>query len=83
MYGNRGNMESAVPILSKVLEDNIDETPTGRKESTLSNRTLKDGVKAIRSKQQVVILLLLILLLVFFEIVYNLLRKRTDEEWWN
>ena len=73
-------METAVPILNKVLEDNIDEKPTNRKESTLSNRTLKDGVKAIKSKQQVVILLLLILLLVFFEIVYNLLRKNTDEE---
>ena len=51
-------METAVPILAKAIEDNIEDLPSGRKESTLSNKTLKDGVKAIRSKQQVVILLL-------------------------
>ena len=75
-------MESAVPILTKAIEDKIDEIeiPSGRKESTLSNKTLKDGVKAIRSKQQVVILLLLILLLVFFEIIYNLFKKNTIEK---
>ena len=73
-------MESAVPIISKVLEDNIEEKNSTRKESTLSNRTLKDGVRSIRSKQQVVILLLLILLLVFFEIIYNLLKKNAIEE---
>ena len=73
-------METAVPILTRAIEDNIEDLPSSRKESTLSNKTLKDGVKAIRSKQQVVILLLLILLLVFFEIIYNLLKKNTTGE---
>ena len=42
-------METAVPILTKAIEDNIQELPSGRKESTLSNKILKDGLKAIRS----------------------------------
>lgn len=74
-------MESAVPILTKAIEDKIDEIPIGRIESTtLSNKTLKEGVKAIRSKQQVVILLLVIVLLVFFENIYNLFKKNTIEK---
>ena len=69
-------MEAAVPIITKVLEDEKSNT---RKESSLSNRTLKDGLKSIRSKQQIVIILLLILLLVFFEVIYNLLKKNDCE----
>ena len=69
-------MEAAVPILTKVLEDENCEKTNTRKESSLSNRTLKDGLKSIRSKQQIVIILLLILLLVFFEVIYNLLKKK-------
>ena len=72
-------MEAAVPILTKVLEDENCEKSNSRKESSLSNKTLKDGVKSIRSKQQVVIILLLILLLVFFEVIYNLLKKNDSE----
>jgi len=38
-------MEAAVPILNKVLEDENCEKTNTRKESSLSNRTLKDGLK--------------------------------------
>ena len=72
-------MEVAVPILTKVLEDENCEKTNTRKESSLSNRTSKDGLKSIRSKQQIVIILLLILLLVFFEVIYNLLKKNDSE----
>ena len=69
-------MEAAVPIISKAL-DNTE--PAGhhsnRKESTLSNRTLKNTVTAIKTKQQGVILLLLILLIVLTELLYNMLKK--------
>ena len=41
-------MEAAVPILTKVLEDENCEKTNTRKESSLSNRTLKDGLKLIR-----------------------------------
>ena len=73
-------MEAAVPIISKAL-DNAEpvgqrsEHHSNRKESTLSNRTLKNTVTAIKTKQQGVILLLLILLIILTELLYNMLKK--------
>ncbi len=73
-------MEAAVPIISKALDDvepiaNQTEQRSNRKESSLSNRSMKNNIKAIKTKQQAVVLLLLILVIILTELVYNMLKK--------
>ena len=69
-------MEAAVPIITKAL-DNVElhDHQSNRKESTLSNRTLKNTVTAIKTKQQGLILLLIILIIILTDLVYNMLKK--------
>ena len=73
-------MEAAVPILTKAL-DNVEPIEqrskhhSNRKESTLSNRSLKNTVTAIKTKQQGLILLLIILIIILTDLVYNMLKK--------
>ena len=75
-------MEAAVPIISKALDsvENNAEERNNRKESTLSNRTLKRNVTAIKTKQQVIVLLLLILVIILIELVYNMFKKDAKQE---
>ena len=69
-------MEAAVPIITKALDNvELDEHRPNRKESTLSNRTLKNTVTAIKTKQQGLILLLIILFIILTDLVYNMLKK--------
>ena len=73
-------MEVAVPMINKALEDtepttHRSEQKSNRKESTLSNWSMKNNIKAIKTKQQVVVLLLLILVIILTELVYNMLKK--------
>ena len=69
-------MEAAVPIITKALDNvELNEHRPNRKESTLSNRTLKNTVKAIKTKQQGLILLLIILVIILTDLVYNMLKK--------
>ena len=69
-------MEAAVPIITKALDNvELDEHRPNRKESTLSNRTLKNTVTAIKTKQQGLILLLIILVIILTDLVYNMLKK--------
>ena len=69
-------MEAAVPIITKALDNvELDEQRPNRKESTLSNRTLKNTVTAIKTKQQGLILLLIILFIILTDLVYNMLKK--------
>ena len=69
-------MEAAVPIITKALE-NVEavEQHSNRKQSTLSNRSLKNTVTNIKTKQQGVILLLIILVIILTDLVYNMLKK--------
>ena len=69
-------MEAAVPIITKALDNvELDGHRSNRKESTLSNRTLKNTVTAIKTKQQGLILLLIILFIILTDLVYNMLKK--------
>ena len=69
-------MEAAVPIITKAL-DNVElhDHQSNGKESTLSNRTLKNTVTAIKTKQQGLILLVIILLIILTDLVYNMMKK--------
>ena len=73
-------MEVAVPIITKAL-DNVESMElrskhhSNRKESTLSNRSLKNTVTAIKTKQQGLILLVIILIIILTDLVYNMLKK--------
>ena len=71
-------MEAAVPIINKALDD-VEPIVHGksntRKESNLSNWSMKNNIKAIKTKQQAVVLLLLILVIILTELVYNMLKK--------
>lgn len=69
-------MEAAVPIIAKALEnvESVEQRPN-RKQSTLSNRSLKNTVTNIKTKQQGVILLLIILVIILTDLVYNMLKK--------
>ena len=69
-------MEAAVPIITKALDNvELDDHRSNRKESTLSNRTLKNTVTAIKTKQQGLILLVIILLIILTDLVYNMMKK--------
>ena len=69
-------MEAAVPIITKALDNvELDDPRSNRKESTLSNRTLKNTVTAIKTKQQGLILLVITLLIILTDLVYNMMKK--------
>ena len=71
-------MEVAVPIINRALDDAepiLHGKSNNRKESSLSNRSMINNIKAIKTKQQAVVLLLLILVIILTELVYNLLKK--------
>ena len=69
-------MEAAVPIISKAFDTvGSSEERHNRKQSTLSNGSLKNTVTAIKTKQQGLILLLIILIIILTDLVYNMLKK--------